>query len=55
LFIIGPSLGWRFSSDWRLGRVVLSTDGPPLTAQVLAESRDEPIGEPFAVRTRKVL
>ena len=55
LLIVGSFLGWRFYSDWRLGRVVLSTDGPPLTAQVLARSGDEPIGEPFAVGTRTVL
>jgi hypothetical protein len=51
LLIVGPFLGWGFYSDWRLGRVVLSTDGPPLTARVLAESGDDPIGEPFAIGT----
>jgi len=54
LLIVGSFLGWRFYSDWRLGTLVLTTDGPPLTAQVLAETGDEPIGEPFAVGTRSV-
>ena len=30
--------GWRYYSDWRLGRVVLTTDGPPLVAQLFPES-----------------
>ncbi len=55
LLIVGSFLGWRFYSDWRLGRVMLSTDGPPLTAQVLAESGDDPVGEPFDVGTRTLL
>ena len=55
LLIVGSFLGWRSYSDWRLGRVVLTTDGPPLTAQVLSESGDEPIGEPFDVGTRTVV
>ena len=50
LLIVGSFLGWRFYSEWRLGRVVLSTDGPPLTAQVLAESGDE--ADRRAVRRR---
>ena len=52
LLMLGAVLGWRYYSDWRLGRVELTTDGPPLTAQVLAESGDEPIGEPFDFGTR---
>jgi hypothetical protein len=52
VFIVGPILGWQLYSEWQLGRVVLTTDGPPLTAQVLAESGDERIGEPFAVGTK---
>ena len=54
MLIVGSFLGWRSYGDWRLGRVLLSTDGPPLTAQVLSESGDDPIGEPFAVGTRTV-
>ncbi len=54
LLIVGSFLGWRLYRDARLGRVLLSTDGPSLTAQVLSESGEEPIGEPFAVGTRTV-
>ncbi len=39
---------WAFST-WRLGRVVLTTEGPPLEVQVLTESGDAPIGEPVAL------
>ena len=31
---------------------MLTTDGPPLRAQVLADPSDEPIGEPFDIGTR---
>jgi len=55
LVMIGALLGWRFYSDWQLGRIVLTNDGPPLTAQVLPESGDLPAGEPFEVVTRWVL
>ena len=54
VFIVGSLLGWRFYSDWRLGQMVLSTDGPPLTAQILSESGEEQVGEPFAIGTRTV-
>ena len=46
------SAAWRIYADWRLGRIELTNDGPPLTAQVLPDSGDEPIGEPFDVVTR---
>ena len=56
LLMIGVFAAWRYYSDWRLGRVVLTTDGPPLTAEVLPESGDDrPIGEPFDVGARTVL
>jgi outer membrane protein assembly factor BamB len=55
LLMLGAWAGWRSYGEWRLGRVVLTTDGPPLRAQVLAESADEPIGEPFDVGTRTLL
>ena len=56
LLMIGAFVGWRYYSDWRLGRVVLTTDGPPLAAEVLpASSGDEPIGEPFDIGTRTVV
>ena len=54
--MIGAFGAWRYYSDWRLGRVVLTTDGPPLAAEVLpASSGDRPIGEPFDVGARTVL
>jgi len=52
LLIVSSFLGWRSYSEWRTGEVVLTTDGPPLRAQVLPDSGDEPIGEPFDVGTR---
>ena len=55
VLMLGAVLGWRYYSDWRLGRVVLTTDGPPLIAQLLPESGDEPIGEPFDVGKRTAL
>ncbi len=51
LLIAGSFLGWRSYSDSRLGRVLLATDGSPLTAEVLSMSGEERIGEPFAVGT----
>jgi hypothetical protein len=50
--IVGSFLGWRAYAEWRSGEVVLATDGPPLRAEILAETGDEPIGEPFDVGTR---
>ena len=48
--------GWRYYADWRLGRVELTTDGPPLAAEVLPESAsDQPITEPFDVGARTVI
>ena len=41
--------GWRVYSEWRLGRVVLTTDGPARVGQVLAEATDEPIGDRFSI------
>ncbi len=47
LVVLGGLAAWRTFSEWRLGRVVLSNDGAPLIVQVLAETTDEPIGEPI--------
>jgi outer membrane protein assembly factor BamB len=56
LLMLGAFLGWRYYADWRLGRVVLTTDGPPLAVDVLpASSGDLPIGEPLDIGTRSVL
>jgi hypothetical protein len=46
---------WRSYAEWRLGRVELTNDGPPLIAQLLPESGDEPLGVPFDVVTRSTL
>ena len=56
LLMIGVLGAWHYYADWRLGRIVLTTDGPPLAAEVLpASSGDQPIGEPFDIGTRTVL
>jgi tRNA A-37 threonylcarbamoyl transferase component Bud32 len=55
LLVAGALFGWRFYSDWRLGRVVLSTTGPALTAAVLPESGGGPIGEPFDIGAHTTL
>jgi tRNA A-37 threonylcarbamoyl transferase component Bud32 len=49
LLMIGVLGAWRYYSEWRLGRIVLTTDGPSLAAQLLPEASDEPIGEPFSI------
>ena len=54
LLIVSAFLGWQSYQQSLLGRVLLSTDGPPLTAQVLSESGEKEVGEPFAVGTRTV-
>ena len=56
LLLLGAAwLGWRFYSQWRLGRVELTNEGIPLTAEVLPESGKEAIGEPFEIVTRSTL
>ena len=47
--------GWRFYAGWRIGRVVLETEGTPLLVQVQEEATDHAIGEPFDLVTRAVL
>ena len=46
---------WRFYAEWRLGRVELTTDSEPLVCQVIAESTDTPIGDPFDLVSRAVV
>ncbi len=46
---------WRYYSHWRLGRIILTNDGIPLLAQLLPESGDEPLAEPFDVVARSTL
>jgi tRNA A-37 threonylcarbamoyl transferase component Bud32 len=55
LLMVGSFLGWRSYADWRLGRVVLTTAGPALSAVVLPESGEEPVGEPFDIGTHTAL
>ncbi len=46
---------WWYDSTWRLGRIELINDGPPLTVQVLGADSDEPIGEPVELVIRATL
>ena len=46
---------WWYYSHWRLGRIILTNHGIPLLAQLLSESGDEPVGEPFDIVTRTTL
>jgi outer membrane protein assembly factor BamB/predicted Ser/Thr protein kinase len=56
LLMIGAFGAWRSYSDWRLGRIVLTTDGPPLAAELLPASSSElPIGEPFDIGAHTVV
>ena len=51
----GSVTAWRFYAEWRQGRIELTTDGAPLVCQVIAETSDEPVGEPFDLVTRAVV
>ena len=55
LVVLAASGGWWFYSGWRLGRIELTTEGEPVVAQVLDETLDVEIGEPFDLVTRAVL
>jgi hypothetical protein len=55
LVVLAAFAVWRFYLDWRLGRVELTTDGPPLTVQVLPETDDEPLDKPFDMAGRAVV
>ena len=52
LVLAAAAGGWWIYTDWRLGRLELSTEGEPLTVRVLAETTDTPIGEPIELVTR---
>ena len=54
LEVVGLAAWWIFG-NWRLGRVVLTSDAAPLKVQVLGESGDEPIGEPVDVNPTATL
>jgi hypothetical protein len=47
--------GWRYYSERRLGRIILTNQGTPLLVQVLPDTGDEPIDEPFDVVTRSTV
>ena len=47
--------GWRYYSQWRLGRIILTNQGIPLLAQLIPETGDEPMGEPFDLVARSTL
>ncbi len=55
LIVLSAVAAWRFYAEWRLGRIELTTDGPPLTVQILPEDGDEPLGEPFDMARRGVV
>lgn len=55
LALLAGRATWRLYEGWRLGRVVLTNEGPPLKVQVLDESGEDPIGEPFDLLTESTL
>jgi hypothetical protein len=55
LVVLALSVGWWSYSGWRMGRIELTTDREPVVAQVLDETSDTAIGEPFDLVTRAVL
>ena len=55
VLMLGTLAAWRYYSEWRLGHVVLTTDGPALLGQILAEATDTPIGEPFSIGPKSPL
>jgi outer membrane protein assembly factor BamB len=55
LALLAGWAGWWFYSEWRIGRIELTTDGDPLVLQVLEESSDTSIGEPFDMIDRAFL
>ncbi len=48
-------VGWWIYASWRVGEIELTTEGQPLIVQVLAESSDSPVGEPFELAARRVV
>jgi hypothetical protein len=42
-------LAWRIYGEWRLGYIILTNEGPPLTVQVLDEAGKVMIGKPFSL------
>jgi tRNA A-37 threonylcarbamoyl transferase component Bud32 len=54
IIVVGSIVGWNAYGNWRLGRLVLSTAGPPLTAR-LVDDRGTNIGEEFSIGTKTVV
>ncbi len=55
LVLLGCVGLWLFYADWRLGEVQLFNEGAPVTVQVLPETGELPLAEPFDVVTRATL
>jgi hypothetical protein len=55
ILMAGSVVAWSAYAEWRMGRVELTTDGAPLVCQVIAESSDSPIGDPFDLVSRAVV
>jgi hypothetical protein len=47
--------GWRLYDHWSSGRIVLTNQGPALSVQVLDESGEVPVGDPFDLVAESVL
>ena len=54
VLLIGLAAWWYYSQQ-QVGRIILTNQGTPLLAQVLPESGDEPLDEPFDVVARSTL
>ncbi len=54
LEVLGLAAWWALAR-WRLGRIELTNDGAPMTVQVLDESGERPLGEPFDVIKKATL
>ena len=55
LLMTGAFVAWRWYSEWRMGRLVLSSEGKPLRAQILEADQDESIGEEFDIGKRALV
>jgi outer membrane protein assembly factor BamB len=53
LLVVLAVFGWQWYMESRLGRVMLTTDGPPLAAEVLFEDRDDLVVKPFTLPTQE--
>src|SRR5262249_3165316 len=55
LLVVGGWLGWRWYSDWRLGRCWLIAEEPSLNVEVLAADRDDVVLPQFPLRQEQTL